>query len=348
MTTLTDRPPRPMETAAILVNVGRQHGLSTRQCLTGTGLRAADLANADATLEAAQELQLIRNLLAQLGPDLPLGLEAGQQYQATTFGIWGFAVLNAHTMREAVEVGVRFARLTAAWCAPRIEDRDTLAVMAVSTDGLPADVSQFLLERDAAILIALQRNMLPLRIPLAFMRCTFPQPSYFRQVDEFFGIRVAYDQSENAIAVDAGLGQIPVPDHNSRLFQRCQQECERLLDKQQRYEGVAGRVRLALTGQLHRAPTMESISEEMAVSARTLRRQLARENIAFENLVEETRRTLAEHLLRTTNYSVADIADQLGYRQTTNFVRAFRRWHGSTPLRWKQAALRALSNPMPG
>lgn len=328
--------PRPMETASILVDVGKGHGLRARQCLAGTGLRSSDLADPAATIEADQELQLIRNLLGQLGPDIPLGLEAGQRYQATTFGIWGFAVLNAQTMREAVEVGVRYARLTAAWCAPRIEDRGDLSVMLVNTDGLPEDVKQFLLERDAAILIALQRGMMPLRIPLTFMRCTFPRPPYHQQVDAFFGARVEYDQAENAIAVQAGLGDIPVPDHNSLFFQRCEQECERLLNQQQRYEGVAGKVRAALTRQLHQTPTMDSISAEMGVSVRTLRRHLAAEDMDFESLMEETRRTLAEQLLRTTNFSVAEIADQLGYRQTTNFVRAFKRWHGTTPLRWKQ------------
>lgn len=333
--------PRPMETAAILVAVGQERGLPVQDCLAGTGLDATRLGEPSARISAAQELQIIRNLLRQLGPDVPLGLEAGRRYQASTFGIWGFAVLNARTMREAVEVGVRFARLTAAWCAPRIEDRGAEALMVVKTEGLPQDVSQFLLERDAAILIALQRSMVPVHLPFTSVTCTFPRPSYHRLVDDYFGAPVAYDQAENAIAVPASLGNMPVPDHNSLFFERCHQECERLLDEQTRYAGLAGRVRSILMRQLHQSPTMAQISDELGVSARTLRRHLAREGIEFEILLEETRQTLAEQLLRTTDFSINEIADQLGYRHTTNFVRAFSRWRGTSPLSWKRGRTRS-------
>jgi len=327
--------PRPMATAAILVDVGQRHGLSRGQCLAGTAVTASRLADPQATITAAQELRLIRNLLKHLGDAVPLGLEAGQRYEATSFGIWGFAVLNARTMRQAVEVGVRYARLTTAWCAPRIEDRGEQAVMTVRVDGLPADVSQFLLERDAAILMSIQRSMVPVRIPLEQVTCSFPRPPYHAAVDDYFGAPVRYDQPENLIAVHRMLGTLPVPSHNTAFFRRCEQECERLLDSHQRMEGLAGQVRQCITRHLQAGAPLERVCEALGMHRRTLHRHLAKEGTDYASLLEETRQTLAQQLLATTDFSVEEIALQLGYRQATNFIRAFKRWQSVTPLQWQ-------------
>lgn len=329
--------PRPMASAAILVAVGEENGLTRAQCLAGTGIGARALADLEAQMSADQELRLIRNLLGHLGDGVPLGLQAGQRYQATSFGIWGFAVLNARTMRQAVEVGVRYARLTTAWCQPRILDRGDQALMTVSVDGLPTDVSQFLLERDAAILISIQRSMVPLRVPLTTVTCTFPRPPYHKAVDEYFGAPVAYDQPQDLIGVHRSLGDLPVPSHNTAFFKRCEQECERLLDSHRHREGLAGQVRQSIMRHLQMGAPLERVCEDLGMHRRTLHRHLAKAGMDYASLLEETLQTLAEHLLLTTDFSIEEIAHQLGYRQATNFIRAFKGWRQMTPLKWQRA-----------
>ncbi|MCC1496964.1 AraC family transcriptional regulator [Alcanivorax sp. 1008] len=329
--------PRPIASAAILVEVGEEYGLTRAQCLAGTGIAAKVLANLEAQISADQELRLIRNLLLHLGDGLPLGLHAGRRYQATSFGIWGFAVLNARTMRQAVEVGVRYARLTTAWCQPRVLDRGEQALMTVSVDGLPADVSQFLLERDAAILISIQRSMVPLHVPLTTVTCTFPRPPYHNAVDEYFGARVAYDQPENLIGMHRSLGGLPLPSHNTAFFKRCEQECERLLDSHRhRGGGLAGRVRQSIMRHLCAGAPLERVCEDLGMHRRTLHRHLAKTGMDYASLLEETRQALAEQLLLTTDFSIEEIAYQLGYRQATNFIRAFKGWRQMTPLKWQR------------
>jgi AraC-like DNA-binding protein len=324
--------PRSLDSVAILVGLGVDYGMTVAQCLAQSDLREADLQTKTRLISAESEIQVIRNLQRHLGHDRPLGLEAGQRYQLTTFGIWSFAVLSCRTARQAAETGVRFARLTSAYCDPRLENRGAEILMTATVDDLPEDVSQFLLERDAATVINIQRGILPMALPLMRFHCRFAKPIYASALDEFFQVDIQYEQEENFISAPADLGDVVLPRNNSLFFQRCEQECMQVLDRRRIHEGFAGKVRMVILREIHHAPTMAEISANFSVSSRTLRRRLQTEGVDFESLLEETRHALAEELLATTSFSIAEISERLGYRQTTNFIRAFRRWTGTSPL----------------
>lgn len=327
--------PRAISGIAILVRVGLDRGVSEARCLAGTGLTGADLAKPDGLVEAAKELQVIRNLQRCVGYDVPIGLEAGMRYRATTFGVWGLAVLSSSTIEQAVSVGLRYAKLTSAFCSPnfRTDGKDDL--MMADTSTLPADVSRFLLERDAAALVSLQRSVLPVQIPLTRLDCSFPEPVYAEEIDALFRARVRYNQPVNCIGISSEWRNRRFPDGDSHAFAFCEAECRKLLESRQLQEGIAGRVRRQLMMDLHGQPGMEMLADRLSMTVRTLRRRLKDEGASYEGLLLEARRALAEEFLKTTDLSVEEIAERLGYMQATNFVRAFKRWHGVTPLQYR-------------
>jgi AraC-like DNA-binding protein len=52
-------------------------------------------------------------------------------------------------------------------------------------------------------------------------------------------------------------------------------------------------------------------------------------------LLDETRYRIARQLLRDTLLGVEELAVTLGYADATAFSRAFRRWSGTSPSRWR-------------
>ncbi len=71
--------------------------------------------------------------------------------------------------------------------------------------------------------------------------------------------------------------------------------------------------------------------------SRTLQRRLARAGTSFEALCDDARRTAAETYLRDTTLSISEVTYLLGYSEPAAFHRAFKRWHGKTPLAFRQA-----------
>jgi AraC-like DNA-binding protein len=84
------------------------------------------------------------------------------------------------------------------------------------------------------------------------------------------------------------------------------------------------------------APKMADIARGLGQSARSYHRRLSEHGMSFQTLTEETRRDLAEGLLRDERHSLAEIAFLTGFAEQSSFTRAFKRWVGQTPASYRQ------------
>lgn len=78
----------------------------------------------------------------------------------------------------------------------------------------------------------------------------------------------------------------------------------------------------------------ERVAEHLALSGRHLNRRLVEEGLTFKAVRERTLEELAVRWLRRGE-SAAGVAARLGYSDETAFARAFRRWRGTTPGRFR-------------
>jgi AraC-like DNA-binding protein len=71
------------------------------------------------------------------------------------------------------------------------------------------------------------------------------------------------------------------------------------------------------------------------MSRRTLSRRLRAEGTTYEALLDEVRYEVACQLLGHTDMLVRGVAETLDYADSAAFTRAFCRWSGTTPARWR-------------
>jgi AraC-like DNA-binding protein len=72
-----------------------------------------------------------------------------------------------------------------------------------------------------------------------------------------------------------------------------------------------------------------------SMHSRTLNRRLNAFGTSFRDLVDEVRFEIARQMLEDSSMDVTQIADMLDYADASAFTRAFRRWSGATPARWR-------------
>jgi AraC-like DNA-binding protein len=95
---------------------------------------------------------------------------------------------------------------------------------------------------------------------------------------------------------------------------------------------VASQVRRLLVSLLPSGKTDQNIvASRLNRSASTLQRQLQAEGLSYRNVLESTRRSLAEEYLNEHKHSHAQIAYLLGFSDQSNFSRAFKRWTSQNP-----------------
>ncbi|GAA2599857.1 hypothetical protein GCM10010435_94130 [Winogradskya consettensis] len=71
-------------------------------------------------------------------------------------------------------------------------------------------------------------------------------------------------------------------------------------------------------------PTLPEVAGDLGRSVRTLSRRLDAEHSSFRALADEVRQAQAEALL-TTGMTTDQVAQRLGYAETSSFIRAFGR-----------------------
>jgi AraC-like DNA-binding protein len=107
------------------------------------------------------------------------------------------------------------------------------------------------------------------------------------------------------------------------------EQCERELAALGEGAPVVGRVRGLLRDDL--SLSLPDAAKRVSMSPRTLKRRLAEQGTTFTELIDDARRQRALVLLEDRRLTLEAIAAELGYSDTANFSRAFRRWTGRPP-----------------
>jgi len=309
--------------------------LSVAECLGGTGLTEATLADEDAEIWAHQEFKVVANIVSRLGDRPGLGVDVGGFSTLGRLGVLGFAFLTSATVREGFERILPYQALLPSHVRFSVEGDAAREYVVADDSDIPADIRPFIVERDLAGLAAVLTGAnIPIQVDWVETTLDEERAQRLAQTwsltgDVRSGCRV------NRIAGARGTLDVALPQadpNTTRVFER---QCRELLDGRLSRVGVAGQVRSRILHDEERFPSMQTIADELHLDPRTLRRKLADEGTSYRQLIAGVRRTRAEQLL-AGNAPIETIAQQLGYAETASFTHAFIRWTGLPPSEFRR------------
>ena len=162
-----------------------------------------------------------------------------------------------------------------------------------------------------------------------------PQDS-LKKYTQLLGQTPAFNQTESGIFIDAKTLREPLVNADPELHYLMKKHLHSMeeLSTQELPAYVEYLLRnLLAQGQAN----IEKVTQCMAMSKRTLQRRLAESDTSFKELLDQTRRVMAHRYLNDSRLQISQVADLLGYTSLSAFTRAFIRWHGFPPSRWKSA-----------
>jgi AraC-like DNA-binding protein len=316
-----------------LIALGEEHGVSRRALLAGTGIAPALLDDPAARIPLDRELALIANLRAAV-PDPMLAVRAGRRYPLAFFGLLGTAILAAASLREAVRLALEHLHLTFTPFAVRlIDDR----LVFVDQHELGA-LRRFYLERDVAFVVSAGAQLVAAGAPAVVREVGFdiPAPPEAAAIAAALGVPVAYDRPVTSVALAPAIDDIRSAGH--AIAQRAAEEHLRAFGGAVSDADLAARARREIALRVaveHSLPDEREVARALGVHERTIRRHLDAAGTSFRALAEDVLRAAAIHYLRDSSLAVETIALRLGYAESASFVRAFRRWTGATPHRFR-------------
>lgn len=179
-----------------------------------------------------------------------------------------------------------------------------------------------------------RRELEPLAVDLVT-----PPPTNDARYRAAFGLLPRFGQPANRfLMAEADLLQ-PIPTHNPSLWALHEKLVETELGQLGQSQ-VSSKVRTAIARLLHRGePRREDVAAHLNLTDRTLQRRLQAESVSYQQLLDDTRRELAQQYLSDTRRSLVEVADLLGFADQSNLFRACRRWFGMPPGQYRARLL---------
>lgn len=321
---------RNIHSIKLMTDYATTQGISQQSMLKGTGLTEAQLLDANMLVSGHQELQLVRNLVEHLGDRPGLGLVVGARYHFTTFGAFGIALVSSASVREALRFALEYFALTFAFTQFVVREQHGETYVYIEDEGIPAALKRFIIERDVAALLSVQRDLIPDNMfkQLAF---SFKADGNPQAYSNFFGIEPQFAAAKSYAILDAFKIDQPLQLANELVLQAAAQQCQQILDQRRSQQKLTCQLQQLLMQAKGHMPSMETIAAQLHMNSRTMRRHLANEGTTFIQIREEVRQLLADHYLALPNTSIEHIADWLGYSESASFISAYKRWKGNTP-----------------
>ena len=150
----------------------------------------------------------------------------------------------------------------------------------------------------------------------------------------FFHAPLRFDAEQNALAFSADWLEHRMPSVDPGLRRLLQKQIEAL--EVRHGDDFAEQVRSVLrTALVTGQGKADQVAALFSMHSRTLNRRLNAAGSGFQQLMDEGRFEIARQMLEHSAMEVSQIASLLDYADASAFTRAFRRWSGTTPARWR-------------
>jgi AraC-like DNA-binding protein len=264
------------------------------------------------------------------------GIAVGKRMQPGNMHALGFALLASASLRDFYERICKYYKVVSQNAEFHYYDAGGESVLAAANIG-----SQVCHEtQDAWIVIMLrfvrfvyQQDINPLWVELAR---PIPEAGAQPYLD-YFQCPVRFDCDQIRLAMDAGVMDTPLPGASPDMAQHNDEIVMDYLGKMDRKD-IINRVRtMIITDLASGTVSKQAIADKLHMSPRNLQLKLAARDTSFQDILDSTRQRLATGYIEQSAFAITEIAFLLGYSDTSNFTRAFRRWHGISPTDYRAA-----------
>jgi len=311
-----------------------RNGGAAERVFACVGLVEDQLTDINRPLDLSSYVRMMELAAAETGNE-NFGLWFGQQFKPEMLGLIGGIALASPTLGAALaNVARLFPYHQQATHTAFTRQRDLLSLEYRIIDGS-------ILERrhDAELTLGMLANIfrhcLGANWAPEAVHFEHPKPAEWRQHFHAFSAPVYFGQRTNALIFrDDRLHQrMPQGDlHRTNVLSEQLVRISGSIGTLSLLDHVKGEIRSHLPGGIL---YVETIADAVGLQRWTLQRRLMAYGLSFSGVIDLVRRELAERHIRQRYVTVLEMSDILGYSELSAFSRAFRRWFGVSPQKFR-------------
>lgn len=323
-----------LEYVTVLANFLRQQSVNLSPWLARAGLTEEQLAAPDQHFIRVPQLKRLVEDAMYLCQRPEMGLLIGDLFSLEHHRELGRSLMQCTQAIQMLKLLQQFIAL----CTPLVDVKyvpDSLAPLLLFEERFSLEPTRVpLLE---AIILSTKKLLdkaLRGRVIVKEVHFPFPAPAHVNLASQLFRCRLHYAQTNAALVLDGSALLHKDSSVDIDTYHHLEALCAEMLARLQQQTTVKARVqKLLLATHSQGFPNLDTCAQLMCMTPRTLHRQLLAEGSHFQALLDEVRLSLAKQHLQA-HHSVEHIAQRLGYTDSANFRRFFRRLTGCSPKAW--------------
>lgn len=304
-------------------------GAASQALLSRVGIDPEQLQQADARVPAGAYAQLWRLLARRCHDEFfcmdPRGLRTG------SLAFVCRSSMAQPTLGAGLESALAFLGLMLEHLQPALVRQQSLAEIVI---GEPRDEPRraFTYFTFWMIVHGVACWLAGRRIPILAIELRCAEPPFCDDYRVMFSENLQFDRPRTRMIFAADCLDLPLKRTPEELQRFLAEAPANILVKYRDPASLARRIKETLR-QLPASdwPETEGQAQQLCISASTLRRRLAEEGATYQGLKDSVRKELAIAWLAQEQISFAEIAERLGFADSSSFYKAFRKWYGCNP-----------------
>jgi AraC-like DNA-binding protein len=326
-----------------VLEVAEHLGADPARVRAEVGLDAGRLADPEGYLPLSVQHRLWEVALEACG-DRALPLRVAEACEPATFHVLAYACMTAPTVRAGLERLTRFLSLFLQGETLTLESHPDHARLVLHQSDAPRLGRELSAESTLAKIVIAIRSFLGAGATWAPSEVAFTHrgPADASAHEALFRARVRFGRLRTELVIPTAMLEWPLPKGDPALGSFFERHAQEMLGRLSVDTDATSRVRRAVREAIQSGElTEKQIGRRLGWSERTLRRKLADEGTSFRRVLDEVRRELAQSWLSRSEMAIGEVAFLLGFSESSNFHRAFKRWTGRTPDEFRRSQLPA-------
>jgi len=318
-----------------LIAVLRDRGIRAEVLLQEARLDLVWLERQTGTIDVATFAQAA-GAAYRLTGDASLALQIGMNAPPHTLHITGEVLMHCPTIRAALAEINRYLPLILPLGSFRLEEHGERAHLVFDAPFSEPHFQRFVSELTLTFVVRIGRHFASRASAPIAVHVRHPAPSYAQAYRQAFGCPVEFGAERDQIVFARALLDEHQPFGDEVLCRLLKSRADDLLGEERAKTLLSERVKILLRRELDLSTVdLPTVAQRLDLPPRSLRRRLRAEGCSLTSLLDAVRRDLALESLVDLELPIKQVAERLGFSEVSAFHRAFRRWTGRTPTRYR-------------
>ena len=315
------------------------HELDAERLFSCQGLSRADLQSHSARVPSDKWEAIVSTAMDSFDDDCA-GLSAASCWHPSDLGTLGYAWLASSTLRTAFQRMSRYMKVVGERGSLSIRDTDKGFQSVFQQKRSDPRMRELITDFAMSLMINMARANFGASLNAVEITLQRQRPGCAEEYLEFYGCEVQFSAPEDSFTLAKTDVDLPLPSANKQLAGVHDRILTQQLAALDREDIVARCQAIILENLTTGAISTSRIAQELHMSPRTLTRRLESKGTQLQQVIDDTRRALAERYFADPDNSLSEVAFLLGFAQQSSLTRASNRWFGVAPKKYRAIQLK--------